>query len=151
MSATQLELNYNLIAELDTSDSPHTSPVWSDMGVMFKNLSQSLNEVLYQTSYLADEGWGSTEVTGGQFTVTFTGDRKNGDPVNDYIFSEDVQFAFGNARKTKFRIRRGTKAIEWNVTLANITDAGGDANQPNAVTLTIHGNGKPTFNTVTDS
>ena len=38
MSATQLELNYNLIAELDTSDSPHTSPVWSDMGVMFKKM-----------------------------------------------------------------------------------------------------------------
>lgn len=150
MSATQLEINYNLIAELDTSESPHTNPTWSDMGVMFKNLSQSLNEVLYQASYLADKGWGSSEVTGGQFTVTFTGDRKNGDAVNDYIFGEGVQYAFGDARKTKFRIRRGTKAIEWNVTLANITDAGGDSNQPNAVTLTIHGNGKPTFSTVTD-
>ena len=83
--------------------------------------------------------------------MTFTGDRKNGDAVNDYIFDENVQFAFGDARKTKFRIRRGTKAIEWNVTLANITDAGGDANQPNAVTLTIHGNGKPTFTTVTNT
>lgn len=149
--ATELEINYNLTAELDTSGSAGETPTWSDMGVMFKNLSQSLNEVLYQASYLADKGWGSTEVTGGQFTVTFTGDRKNGDAVNDYIFGEAVQFAFGAARKTKFRIRRGTKAIVWDVTLANITDAGGDANQPNAVTLTIHGNGKPTFETVETS
>nr|DAI35525.1 MAG TPA: Lambda phage tail tube protein, TTP [Caudoviricetes sp.] len=144
-----LEINYGITCELDTSESPHTTPVWSDMGNMFKNLSTSLNEVLYQATYLSSGGWGSTEVTGGQFTVTFTGDRKNGDPVNDYLFSQDVQFAFGEARKAKMRIRRGTEAILWNVTLANITDAGGDANQPNAVTLTVHGNGKPTFETVT--
>ena len=52
MSTTQLEINYNLTAELDTSESPHTTPTWSDMGVMFKNLSQSLNEVLYQDPIL---------------------------------------------------------------------------------------------------
>lgn len=143
----ELEINYKVKCELDTSASPHTTPTWSDMGVMFKNLAQSLNEVLYQATYLADGGWGSTEVTGGQFTVTFTGDRKNGDAVNDYIFGPEVQLAFGDARKTKMRLVRGNSAITWNVTLANITDAGGDANQPNAVTLTVHGNGKPTLGT----
>lgn len=143
-----LEINYNIVAELDTSEAPHTQPVWSDMGHMFKNLSQSLNEVLYQATYLADAGWGSSEVTGGQYIVTFTGDRRDGDPVSDYIFDPKVQYAFGEARKSKLRIRRGDKAIIWDVTLANITDAGGDANQPNSVTLTVHGNGKPIFETV---
>ncbi len=146
--ATQLEINYGIKCELDTSEAPHTEPTWSDMGHMFKNLAQSLNEVLYQATYLADGGWGSTEVTGAQHTVTFTGDRKNGDPVNDYIFDPEVQYGLGEARKTKMRLVRGTKAIVMDVTLANITDAGGDANQPNAVTLTIHCNGKPTFETV---
>lgn len=144
-----LELNYHLIAELDTSEQPHTTPVWSDMGGIFKNISQALNEVLYQATYLKDNGWGSTEVTGGQYTVTFTGDRINGDPVNDYIFKPDVQFNWGEARKTKMRIRRGDTALVMNVTLANITDAGGDANQPNAVTLTVHCNGKPTLEKIT--
>ena len=133
--ATQLEINYGIKCELDTSEAPHTEPTWSDMGRMFKNLAQSLNEVLYQATYLADGGWASTEVTGAQFTVTFTGDRKNGDPVNDYIFDPEVQYGLGDARKAKMR-------------LANITDAGGDANQPNAGTLTIHCNGKPTFERV---
>lgn len=145
-----IELNNAISCELDTSAAPHTTPVWSNMGVMFKNLSQSLNEVLYQATYLGDGGWGTTEVTGGQFTVTFTGDRKNGDAVNDYIFGEDVQYAWGAARKSKLRISRGSDAIIWDVTLANITDAGGDANQPNAVTLTIHGNGKPTKETIAE-
>ncbi|MCI8361324.1 MAG: hypothetical protein HFE86_08330 [Clostridiales bacterium] len=148
--ATTLEVNYDIICELDTSAAPHTTPVWSNMGVMFKNVSQALNEVLYQATYLADQGWGRTEVTGGQYTVTFTGDRMNGDAVNDYIFGNSVQFEFGAARKTKMRLVRGKEAIIWDVTLANITDAGGDANQPNAVTLTIHGNGAPKFETLTD-
>lgn len=142
-----LEINYQIKCELDTSPAPHTTPVWSDMGIMFKNLSQSINEVLYQATYMSDGGWGSTEVTGGQYTVTFTGDRKNGDAVNDYIFNPEVQYNFGAARKSKLRLTRGSDALIWDVTLANITDAGGDANQPNAVTLTIHGNGAPTKGT----
>lgn len=143
-----LELNYQIICELDTSAAPHTSPVWSDMGAAFKNLSAALNEVLYQATYLSSNGWGSTEVTGGQYTVTFTGDKMAGDAVIDYILSPEVQYAFGEARKAKLRLRRGNTAMLWDVTLANITDAGGDANQPNAVTLTIHGNGAPKFENV---
>lgn len=147
--AGTLEINYDIVCELDTSASPHTTPVWSDMGCMFKNISQAMNEVLYQASYLKDKGWGSTEVTGGQYTVTFTGDRKNGDAVNDYIFDKEVQYGFGEARKTKLRLKRGDDAIVWNITLANITDAGGDSNQPNSATLVIHGNGAPTFESAT--
>ncbi|HIR53524.1 MAG TPA: hypothetical protein IAB39_09050 [Candidatus Onthovicinus excrementipullorum] len=142
------EINYNITLEIDVSDAPHTEPEWADLGVFTKNVAQALNEVLYQATYYSDGGWGSTEVTGGQYTVTLTGDRKNGDPACDYIFDKERQFAFGDARKTKMRIRRGNEAIVWDVTLANITDAMGDANQPNAATVTIHGNGKPTFETI---
>ncbi len=142
------EINYNITLEIDVSDAPHTEPEWADLGVFTKNVAQALNEVLYQATYYSDGGWGSTEVTGGQYTVTLTGDRKNGDPACDYIFDKERQFAFGDARKTKMRIRRGNEAIVWDVTLANITDAMGDANQPNAATVTIHGNGKPKFETI---
>ena len=142
------EINYNITLEIDVSDAPHTEPEWADLGVFTKNVAQALNEVLYQATYYSGGGWSSTEVTGGQYTVTLTGDRKNGDPACDYIFDKERQFAFGDARKTKMRIRRGNEAIVWDVTLANITDAMGDANQPNAATVTIHGNGKPTFETI---
>ena len=69
-----MELNYNIKAELDTSGG-EAEPVWSDLGKTMTNLSMSLNEVLVQFSYLSDNGWGSSEVTGGQFTVTFTGHK----------------------------------------------------------------------------
>jgi len=135
------ELNHQIKAELKIGDA---ATDWGDLGCAFKNISQSLNEVVYQASYLADEGWGSSEVTGGQLTVTFTGDYIKNDPVIEYIFSPDVQHNWGDARKTELRITKGDKVINWSVTLAKITEAGGDANQPNAVTLEIHGNGKPT-------
>ena len=142
-----MELNYNIKAELDTSGG-EAEPVWSDMGKTMTNLSMSLNEVLVQFSYLSDNGWGSSEVTGGQFTVTFTGPKVEGDPVSEFILGEDVEYKFGGARKTKMRLVRGTNAIVWNVTLANITEGGGDAQQPNAITLTVHGNGAPQFETI---
>ena len=142
------EINYNITLEIDVSDAPHTEPEWADLGGCSIIKAQALNEVLYQATYYYDGGWSSTEVTGGQYTVTLTGDRKNGDPACDYIFDKERQFAFGDARKTKMRIRRGNEAIVWDVTLANITDAMGDANQPNAATVTIHGNGKPKFETI---
>jgi len=149
MGQLNAELNYNVKAELNTTPNA-AQPTWSDLGVMMKNISQAINEVLYQASYLSDGGYGSTEVTGGQYTVTLTGDKKVGDPVSDYIFNPDVQYKWGSARKTQLRLVKGTQTIIWNVTLANITDAGGDSNQPNAVTLTIHGNGKPIIGTVAD-
>lgn len=149
MSQLNTELNYNICAELNTTPDA-LEPTWSNLGVMMKNIAQAINEVLYQASYLADGGYGSTEVTGGQYTVTFTGDKKDGDPVSDYIFDPDVQYKWGDARKTQLRLVKGTQTITWNVTLANIIDAGGDSNQPNAVTLTIHGNGKPEIGTVED-
>lgn len=141
------EINYDIKLEILTSADPEGG-TWADMGVWAKNVTQALNEVLYQANYYKDKGWGSTEVTGGQYTLTLTGDRKIGDPACDYIFDKERQYKFGAARKTQIRITRGTDVITWNVTLANITDSMGDANQPNAVSVTIHGNGAPEFSTV---
>ena len=143
------EVNYNTALEINTATSS-AQETWANMGVFAKNITQAFNEVVVQSNYYADEGWGSSEVTGGQLTVTITGDKKVGDPACDFIFDKNRQFAFGDARKTKIRVRRGNDAIVWNVTLANITDTMGDANQHNAVSVTIHGNGKPEFKTITE-
>ncbi len=136
------EINYETEAFINTKPSEDT-PEWASMASIMKNMSQSLNEVLYQASYYADKGWGSTEVTGAQMTLTVTGDCKKGDPAADYLLSEPVLYGLGDARKTYLKLVRGTKTIIWPVTLANITPAYGDSNQPNALTVTIHGNGRP--------
>lgn len=139
----EISLNYKNTLEMDIT--PGTgSPTWARLCKGFANLAEALNEVLYQASYICDQGWGSTEVTGGQYICTLTGVRYFADQVQDFIFSDAVMHNFGESRKTRLRITRqdGT-IILWEVTLANITISGGDANQPAAISVAIHGNGAP--------
>lgn len=140
-----LALNYN--TQLEINLTPYQDPAddtWARLCKGFANIAESLNEVLYQYSALCDEGWGSTEVTGGQFTIDLTGVRYYGDAAQDYIFSEEVQYHWGNARHTQLRITRGDMTVvQWDVTLANITVSGGDSNAPADITVSIHGNGAP--------
>lgn len=140
------EINYETQAFINTTPTGD-APTWAPLDALTKNMSQSLNEVLVQGSYYADKGWGSTHVTGAQMTVTLTGDVKPGDVACDYILSDDVMYQFGAARQTHLKLVKGEKVIIWPVTLANITPAYGDANQPNALTVTIHGNGRPAIGT----
>lgn len=140
------EINYETEAFINTTPADG-EPTWASLAKIMKNMSQSLNEVLYQASYYADKGYGSTEVTGAQLTLTITGDCKKGDPAADYLLSDDVLYGLGDARKSHLKLTKGTKIIIWPVTLANITPAYGDSNQPNALTVTIHGNGRPAIGT----
>jgi hypothetical protein len=98
---------------------------------------------VYSTSYLSDNGFSSSEVTGLNFTVTFRGDYIAGDPVIEYIFSREILYGVGDARRTKLRITKGDKVVIWDVTMTKIQEAGGDANEPNSVTLELKGAGKP--------
>ena len=140
------EMNYETEAFLNTSPGEDT-PTWTSLASLTKNMAQSLNEVLYQATYYADKGWGSTEVTGAQLTLTLTGDVKAGDAACDYILGDAVMYELGNARKTHMKLQKGTKIIIWPVTLANITPAYGDSGAVNALTVTVHGNGRPTMGT----
>lgn len=145
-NTTTPEINYETEAFINTTPEAE-QPTWSSMGSIMKNMTQSLNEVLYQASYYADKGYGSTEVTGAQLTLSVSGDCKKGDPAAEYLLSDKVLYGLGDARKTHLKLTNGTKTIIWPVTLANITPGYGDSNQPNALSLTIHGNGRPSIGT----
>ncbi len=140
------EINYETEAFINTAPS-ESAPVWASMGNIMKNMAQSLNEVLYQATYYKNKGYGSTEVTGAQMTLTVTGDVKPGDTAADYLLSDDVLYGLGDARKTHLKLQKGKKVIIWPVTLANITPGYGDSNQPNSLSLTSHGNGRPWIGT----
>ena len=141
------EINYETEAFINTTPTEEESPSWATMANLMTNMSQSLNEVLQQLSYYADKGWGSTEVTGAQLTLTVTGSVKPGDDACDYILSDEVMFGLGNARKTHMKLVKGNNVIIWPITLANITPGYGDANNINSLTVTIHGNGRPSIGT----
>lgn len=142
------EMNWETTASINTAPDGDT-PTWADLGNLTKNMAQALNEVLYQATYWADKGWGSTEVTGAQMTLTLTGDVKPDDAACTYILSDKVMYGLGAARKTHLKLQKGEKVIIWPVTLANITPAYGDSGAVNALTVTIHGNGRPTIGTTT--
>lgn len=143
------ELNWETTAHINTTPENDAAPTWADMGNLMQNMSQSLNEVLHQATYWADKGWGSTEVIGAQMTLTVTGAVKPDDKACAYLLSDKVLYGLGNARKTHLKLQKGEKVIIWPVTLANITPAYGDSGAVNALTVTIHGNGRPVISTAT--
>ena len=140
------EMNFETEAFINTTPSAD-EPTWKSVAALTKNMAQSLNEVLYQATYYASKGWGSTEVTGAQMTLTLTGDVKPGDEACDFILSDDVMYTLGNARKNHLKLVKDKKVIIWPITLANITPAYGDSGAVNALTVTIHGNGRPSIGT----
>lgn len=140
------EINYETEGFINITPS-EAEPTWASIGALTKNMAQSLNEVLYQASYYKDKGYGSTEVTGAQLTLTLTGDVKPGDEACDYLLSDKVLYGLGSDRKSHLKLTKGKKTIIWPITFANITPAYGESNQPNALTVTIHGNGRPSIST----
>ena len=146
---TPPEMNYETEAFINTTPSEGTG-TWAPFGGFMKNMAQSLGETLYQAAYYKDKGWGSTIVTGGQMTLTVTGDVMPGDEACDYLLSSDVLYQFGAARFSHLKLQKGDTYVIWPITLANITPAYGDAGAVNALTVTIHGNGQPVTGTVTE-
>lgn len=143
------EMNYETEAFINVSGNGAESPEWASLAALTKNMAQSLNEVLYQATYYADKGWGSTEVTGAQLTLTLTGDVKPGDKACDFLMSDKVMYELGEARKNHLKLQKGNKVIIWPITVANITPGYGDSGAVNALTVTIHGNGRPSIGTTT--
>lgn len=141
-----IELNHQIQALINITPREET-PTYGDLGKSFKSITQTLGENTYTASYLANEGFSSSEVTGLNYSITFTGDYKKHDPVISFLFSPEVLHGVGEARKTQLKLIKGNKTVLWNVTMTKITESGGNANAPNSVTLELHGNGKPIITT----
>ena len=149
--AQNLKLNYEYTMQIMTSvETASGTGTFSPLAKGFDNITEAMNEVVSQFSFLSDEGWGSSYVTGAQPTYTLTGYRVTGDAAQDFIFGNDVLYGFGKARETTMIITSpdGTH-IEVPVTLAGISRSGGAANAPTAISVTIHFRGKPKITTAT--
>lgn len=123
--------------------------VMSDLKAGISNISQALNEVVEQMTFLSDNGWGSSDVVGGQLIVTLTGKRKVGDTAQDFIFSKAL--SLGDDRKRAFEITdpSGDK-ISGTVTIAKIGMPSGDVNKSGGdISFELHFNGEPTFTAAT--
>jgi hypothetical protein len=120
--------------------------VWAEVSEGFDKIGKTVRESVFQGAFVGDGGFASTEVTGGQLIVTLSGVRVYGDPAQDYIFSDAVKNGRAGARKTDFSLVEPDGAtIAGKVTLARIEERGGNANEPCAVSVEIHFNGRPEF------
>lgn len=121
-----------------------TTPVFAKVAKGFDNIAETINEVLYQSSFISDGGWGSSYVTGAQIIVTLSGVRVKGDNAQDYIFGDNTYMGLGKDRETYVKlISPDGTSIQCPAVLAKITKTGGAANQPMAISVEIHFNGKP--------
>lgn len=74
-----MDNNYNYHFFVDTTPQSGT-PTWAEVAEGINNLDASLNEVVQKYSFLSGQGWGSSEVTGGQVSVKFKGVRTQETP-----------------------------------------------------------------------
>ena len=88
VKAEDIQLNYDYKLQIIVPNTEDAGGTPQTIARGFDNITESINEVLYQTSFLSDKGWGSSYVTGGQLIFTLTGVRVLGDAAQDYIFSD---------------------------------------------------------------
>ncbi len=142
-----IEANYKTLVELQTGGDD-SNPTWSDMGKCIENIDHAFEEITHDTSYYSDEGFGSTDVTGGQLVLALEGKVKPGDAVSDYLTDPEKIYGFSEKRQTRIRLTRGNEQIIWNVTLLSLGGKMGAATDPNTLSIEIKSNGKPSIGTV---
>ena len=137
-----LPLNFMDLYEIDITPQG-ASRTWKRLAEGISGAVQANNDVVDQTPYLSGNGFGSTDVTGGQKTIAFSGHRVIGDPAQDYIAS--IANSFGEARKTNFRYLDSQGAgYSGNCTIQAIEVGGGDANAKKDISFQVDINGQPT-------
>lgn len=136
-----VELNHQTNVLLNTTPTAPTG-TYASLCNAFKNVAYAMNEVVYSASYLSDEGYSSSAVTGFAPTLTLQGDFMANDPVCAYL--DAAQWETGAGRVTDVKLSRNGRVITCPVTMTQILIAGGEATAPNSVTLTLTFNGRPT-------
>lgn len=119
------------------------APTWARVAAGIDSVSWAGNENIAQDAYYDGDGMSSSEVTGGQMVGTFGGDRKYGDPAQDYIASLLLDY---NGRHTDFEwTAPNGDVLTGEATIANIQPQSGGPNEKTAFGFEVHYNGMPEF------
>lgn len=137
-------LQYNHVFEINSTPTAGVgAETYLRIAAGISNVTPSNNEEIDQTAYYDGGGNSESDVIGLQKTITFSGHRKYGDPAQDYIMG--LASTLGPDRKTTFKWTFPDGMIlEGPVTVANITEPGGEANNKGEIEFEIHFAGAPT-------
>lgn len=113
------------------------------------NIAEAMNYVINKYQFMANEGWGSTRVTGAHPEYTLTGKRILGDAAQDYIFS--LKHVLGDGRDSMLRLTFKDKSsgevvekeILQPVTIADMQEWSGATTDDSAINIVLSCNGKP--------
>jgi len=135
-------MGYQNLYEIDVNPSGTASYKRVGDGITTATLSN--NEIIDTKGYLDDDGGQTSNKTGFQYTVAFSGDRIRGDAAQDYVFNKI--FTCGESVRTNFRNtwEDGT-VISGTGVITDITPPGGDANAVQACGFSFRFDGKPTL------
>lgn len=141
--------------QLDVDITPGgPSPTFAVVGEGLENLAKALNEVVNEYQFFKNKGYAVSYVTGMSIAVDLQGRRIVGDPFQDYVASPGVQYGLMAARQSTARLSQlnadGTVSqITCPVTFTAITDNSGATTDGSAFNVTIHFDGEPQMQTIT--
>ena len=136
--------------EVDTSEAPHTAPVWSTVAEL-EEVSLEIDNNTETWSSFAAGGWESALVTGKSAKITLSGKRCIGDAGNDLIASKLL--CTGQDAYIKCRIcHPDGSTLIWDKAACGVKNngAGGKATDVGALEAELACHGKPTEGTIDD-
>lgn len=107
-------------------------------------LDPDVNDEISQDRYMDGDGFAESDVTGAQLVLPFSGHRKYGDPVQDYIYSLVLEIGPSRRTSVKWTLPDGAM-FEGSVTITGITGPSGEAGEKGEIGFELHFNGKPEF------
>ena len=148
---------YGLTLELGVAKSADGTWDYAPLKAGIDNIAEAMNYVINKYQFMANEGWGSTHVTGAHPEYTLTGKRILGDAAQDYIFS--LKHAFGEARDSMLRLTFTDKSsgeavkkeILQPVTIADMQEWSGATTDDSAINIVLSCNGKPQMGTAQET
>ena len=137
--------------EVDTSETPHTTPVWSTVAEL-EEVSLEIDNNTETWSSFAAGGWESALVTGKSAKITLSGKRCIGDAGNDLIASKLLCTGQDAYIKCRGCHPDGSTLI-WDKAACGVKNngAGGKATDVGALEAELVCHGKPTEGTVESS
>lgn len=125
--------------DVDLNDVTTGSWAWVASGI--NTQTPSANETTTNDAYYDGGGFTETDVTGKQIQLAVSGNRKVGDPAQDYV--ENLFFKFGTAVKTRVIWIKNNTPIISACTISNIVPTGGAANAKQTFSFNVSFNGRP--------
>lgn len=137
--------------EVDTSETPHTTPVWSKVAEL-EEVNVEVDNNTETWNSFAEGGWESALVTGKSTKIEIKGKRCIGDAGNDLIASKLL--CTGQDAYIKCRlVHPDGSTLTWEKAACAVKNngAGGKATDVGALEAEITGHGKPTEGTADDN